>query len=186
MTTTELEHLYFNWLYRLVCDDRYDGNGRNSYQRLLTFLHETTFKWKGRPEYDRSRALDGIDLRYEFGYRKHISKTSIAQQLNTRECSILEMMIALCIRCEDIAYDNAYGDRTGTWFWYMLNSLGLASMNDLEYDESVASRVIEDFQTGNYARNGEGGLFTLSETTEDVRDHELWWQMSHFLSEQGI
>ena len=43
------------------------------------------------------------------------------------------MMIALAIRCEEhIMDDPDAGDRTGQWFWSMLVSLGLGSMDEPE------------------------------------------------------
>ena len=186
MTAGELEHVYFEWLYRLVCDDRYGVSDRTSYRRLLSYLHEEPFQYENKHPHDEARARDGIDLRYEFGYQERIPEIVIAQELDTRKCSVLEMMVALCRRCEDTAFDPRIGDRLGQWFWGMLDSLGLAGMNDHDYDTRTAQDILSDFQNNNYAHNGEGGLFTLHGTDEDVRDHELIWQMMHYLNEHGF
>lgn len=183
MTTVELEHLYFEWLYRLVCDDRYSGGDRTSYRRLLTYLNGIDFKYENKRRLDANRAADGIDLRHEFGFRMKINDHIISQELDTRRCSILEMMVALAIRCEESARDQTKGDRTGQWFWSMLRSLGLAGMNDLDFDERVVDHVISDFQENTYSPNGEGGLFTLYGDYGDIRKQEIIWQMFHFLNE---
>jgi len=185
MTDIELEHLYFEWLYRLVCDDRYGGD-RSSYRRLLTYLHHTDYRYETKPPHDDVRSYDGIDMRYEFGYEAHVDSRLIASVLDVRPCSMLEMMVALCFRCESIAADKAKGDRIGQWFWAMLHSLGLAGMNDLEFDQSTAEDILERFFKNEYARNGEGGLFTLHNTNEDCREKEIWWQMCRFLNENGL
>lgn len=185
MTDVELEHLYFEWLYRLVCDDRYGGD-RSSYRRLLTYLHNEPFHYEDKPMHDEARAYDGIDMRYEFGYEIHADDRLIASVLDVRPCSMLEMMIALCYRCESIAADNRKGDRLGQWFWFMLHSLGLAGMNDREFDERLARDILDRFARNDYAKNGEGGLFTLRDCSEDLRTKELWWQMCHYLNENGF
>lgn len=182
MTAAELEHLYFEWLYRLVCDDRYGGGDRTSYRRLLTYLHSEPFRYETKQPHDEARAMDGIDLRYEFGYREHIDNRIIAQELDISRCSLLEMMVALCIRCEDIAEDPSKGDRLGQWFWVMLQNLDLAGMNDRDYDGVLVKDIIERFQNNDYASDGEGGLFVLRSSHEDVRDHDLMWQMCHYLN----
>lgn len=183
MTAAELEHLYFEWLYRLVCDDRYGGGDRTSYRRLLTYLHAEPFRFETKQLHDEARAYDGIDLRYEFGYQEHIDSRLIASELDTRRCSMLEMLVALAIRCEDIAEDCSKGDRLGQWFWIMLQNLGLAGMNDRDYDGLLVKDIVERFQENDYASNGEGGLFVLYDYPGDVRDHEFVWQMCHYLNE---
>ena len=74
---------------------------------------------------DGNRAEDGIDLRYRFGHEQHYSDAMVASFLDDRPCSVLEMMIALSIRCEEhIMDDPDVGNRTGQWFWSMIASLG--------------------------------------------------------------
>lgn len=183
MTSAELEHLYFEWLYRLVCDDRYSGGDRTSYRRLLSYLHSEPFRYENKHPRDEARAYDGIDLRYEFGYRSHIDQRLIAQELDIRKCSMLEMMIGLCFRYENIAADPMQGDRIGQWFWAMLCNLGLAGMNDRDYDQQLAEDILDKFQDNDYSANGEGGLFVLRNYDGDVRDQELYWQMCRFMNE---
>lgn len=185
MTDAELERKYFEWLYRLVCDDRYGGD-RASYRRLLTYLHEEPFHFENKQPRDSARAYDGIDMRYEFAYRQDIDNRIVASVLDVRPCSMLEMMIALCYRCESIASDYSKGDRIGQWFWVMLQSLGLAGMNDRDFDERLVRDILDRYANNDFARNGEGGLFTLQTSLNDVRDQEIWWQMCRYLTENGV
>ena len=62
MNIDDINNDYFEWLYNLVCDGLYAG--RNSYRKLLMFLHNTEFTWT--IPMDENRASDGIDLRYRF------------------------------------------------------------------------------------------------------------------------
>ena len=98
------------------------------------------------------------------------------------DTSILEMMLALAIRCEEtIMTDDRYGDRTGEWFWNMIVSLGLGTMNDSRYDRKYINIIIEKFNNRDYKPNGEGGLFTIKNIKKDMRNIEIWYQMCWYL-----
>ena len=93
------------------------------------------------------------------------------------------MMIALSIRCEEhIMDDPDVGDRTGQWFWNMLVSLGLGSIDDRKFDRYLVDDVLERFLNREYKRNGEGGLFTVN-NGRDMRQTEIWYQMNYYLRE---
>ncbi len=178
MTGNELFDRYFDWMYQLVVDDRYSNK---SYRKLFARLHDTEFTYT--IPMDGNRAEDGIDLRYRFGREQNYSDAMIASFLDDRPCSVLEMMIALSIRCEEhIMDDPDIGNRTGQWFWGMLVSLGLGSMCDVRFDRYVVDRTLERFLDREYERNGEGGLFTVN-NGRDMRTTEIWYQMNYYLSE---
>lgn len=183
MTKDELRNRYFNWMYRLVCDNRYAKD--LSYRKLLRHLFETDFTYT--ISMDGNREADGIDLRYRFGYDQCYDLPVIASDLDDCPCSILEMMIALAIRCEEHIMDNPdVGDRTGQWFWNMIVSLGLGSMSDIHYDETYTDAVILRFLNRQYDRNGQGGLFTVHNSEKDMRTAEIWYQMCWYLAEENM
>lgn len=171
-----IENAYFDWMCDLVCKNRF-GNDI-SYKKLLTFLHGIEFSYTIRR--DRSRADDGINLRYRFPY-EDFGIDDIERYING-PCSILEMMLALAIRCEETIMDNpAYGDRTGQWFWGMIASLGLSSMEDSRFDKKSASKIIEKFLSHEYEPNGKGSLFTIRDCKDDLRKVEIWTAMLWYL-----
>lgn len=97
--------------------------------------------------------------------------------LDNRPCSVLEMIIALAIRLEEhIMDDPDIGNRTGQWFWDMIVSLGLGSMDDSKFDKAHAIDVIRRFLDRDYGRDGKGGLFTIEHCRYDMRDIEIWYQ----------
>lgn len=178
MTKNELIDQYFDWMYQLVVDDRYSNK---SYRKLFSRLHDTEFTYT--IPMDGNRAEDGIDLRYRFGREQDYSDSMIASFLDDRPCSVLEMMTALAIRCEEHLMDNPdVGNRTGQWFWDMLVSLGLGHMDDSRFDRYRVDRVLERFLEREYERNGEGGLFTVN-NGRDMRSTEIWYQMNAYLIE---
>lgn len=112
MTRSELNSEYFDWMCQLVCNRRYTRG--LSYQKLLRFLHNVDFNYT--IEMDGNREEDGIDLRYRFGYENSYENAMISSYLDNSPCSVLEMMIALAIRCEEhIMDDPDIGNRTGQW-----------------------------------------------------------------------
>ena len=179
MRTNNLANEYFNWMYNLVCDDKYSK--QLSYRKLFERLHKIEFTYI--LEMDENRAMDGIDFRYHFAYENGYDYREVASQLDIGPCSVLEMMVALSRRCENIMEDPEYGDRTGQWFWDMIVSLGLDSMNDKNYDENYVDNVIDTFLYREYDSDGRGGLFTIPYCKEDLRDYEIWYQMNWYLNE---
>jgi hypothetical protein len=177
MTRNELNNEYFEWMYQLVYNNR-----RLSYRKLLSYLHNVEFIYI--IGMDGNRAEDGIDLRYRFGYEQGYDSQTISTFLDNRPCSVLEMLIALAIRCEEhIMDDPDIGNRTGQWFWNMIINLGLGSMDDSKFDENYVEDVVSRFLDRKYKRNGEGGLFTVEHFKNDLRTVEIWYQMCWYLDE---
>ena len=169
MTQDQIENRYFEWLYDFVCRDRFSKD--ISFRKLLMRLHSVEFTYI--IERDRNRASDGVSLRRRF--------------LNDDECidspcSVLEMMIALALRCEETIMDDPrIGDRMPQWFWGMITSLGLGSMTDDNYDRHYVDDVIDIFLNRNYEPNGKGGLFTIKNCKDDLRYAEIWHQLCWYL-----
>lgn len=180
MTRDELISRYFEWMCNLVCGTRYSK--KTSYRKLLSYLYDRQFYYT--IDLDGNREADGINLRYRFGYECRYNDTLIATYLDDKPCSVLEMMIALAIRCEEhIMEDSDFGDRTGQWFWNMIVSLGLGSMTDSRFDICKADEIVDRFLDRKYKRNGEGGLFTIEDGRRDMRNIEIWYQMCLYLEE---
>lgn len=180
MTNDELNNSYFEWMYRLISDERCPK--RVTYHKLLRYLHDTDFAYT--IPMDGNRAEDGIDLRYRFGYENSYEDRIIAACLDYRPCSILEMMVALAIRCEEhIMDDPDIGNRTGQWFWSMISNLGLKHMSDEKFDSEYVDSVISKFLNREYRRNGEGGLFKVENSRRDLRSAEIWYQMCWYLDD---
>lgn len=178
METTNIKNLYFRWLCHFIRRNKKMGLS-NTYTKLLWYLFNKNFYWSIDRDYNR--AQDGLDLRYRFedenGYYNIDSYLP-------EECSVLEMMIALSIRCEEHIMDNPdEGDRTAKWFWGMITNLRLDSMSDDYFDEEATDHIIETFLSRKYQRDGLGGLFTVHKCTYDLRDIEIWYQMCWYLDD---
>lgn len=166
---------YFTWLYDYVCKGRAHNN--TSYKKLFIFLHQTEFTFSIRNDINRAR--DGVDLRYR--YAMYIDDESVLPILEG-PCSVLEMMVALAVRCEQTIMDDPrYGDRTSQWFWEMMNNLGIGNMFDERFNERIAADIIYRFLDRDYDSDGRGGLFYIKDCEDDLRDMEIWTQLCWYL-----
>lgn len=178
MTRDELNNEYFEWMCHFVYDEQYSG--KTTYHKLMRRLHEIDFEYT--LPMDGNRAEDGADLRYKFAYENHYDGRMIAVYLDDRPCSVLEMMIALAIRCEEhIMDDPDVGNRTGQWFWNMIVSLGLGGMADDRFNKKRVDIVIEKFLRRDYDWDGKGGLFTVEHSRRDMRSVDIWYQMCYYI-----
>lgn len=118
---------------------------------------------------DSNRAYDGLKLREDFGI-----------DLGDKPCSMLEMMVALAIREDDImAYYHSENDCPQTWFWEMLDNCGIrASTSDNKINDILDKIIFRQ-----YGPLGEGGLFYVPEPRRDLREVDIWYQMQWHLAQ---
>ena len=178
MTKDELTNEYLDWMYQLVYDERYSKN--LSYLKLLYRLYKTEFTYI--VPMDSNRKEDGVELRHRFRRERAYDDATILYLCNN-PCSILEMLVALAVRCEEqIMSDPDIGNRTGQWFWGMIENLGLLSMDDTEFDIEYVDYICSKLLMREYAPNGEGGLFTINDCRYDLRTVEIWYQLGWYLN----
>lgn len=170
---------YYRWLCSRICDRNHPYS---SYSELLNVLFEVPFTYT--IEMDRNRDFDGRELRYLFADSNYIPSLEITVSFSDKPCSILEMMVALSIRCEDqIMYDPDIGNRTGDWFWDMIENMGLIYQTNKTFEPNVVFKHIDRFLQRRYKANGDGGLFKLKNPKEDMRKVEIWYQLMWYLEE---
>ena len=166
---------YFEWLCELVDSKRFAK--QVSYRKLLMHLHNIEFTWF-IPK-DDNRADDGVNLRRKFALARHDMEL---MRYILGPCSVLEMMVALAVRCEKTITDDALlGDRTGQWFWGMIRNLGLSSMRDSQFDRDYVDEAVARLLNREYEPDGRGGLFTVKHCDRDMRTVEIWIQLSWYL-----
>lgn len=168
------DQLYFAWLVNFVCDT----DQKRFYSELLRYLFNCEFVYDN--EYDKNLADYGVELRYEY----HERIASLSEDTLYRECTLLEMMIALSVSMEEeIMSNDEHGDRTHRWFWGMIESLGLDKYEDSYWDELKVDEIIENFEEKRYQKSGKGGLFTVENGQFNMRNMTIWEQMSGYLTE---
>lgn len=174
----KIETLYFDWLLDHICDE----HDNYMYENLLWHLFYRDFKWI-RP-LDANCAVYGCRLREDFLENYHGARRIISQNVPFlgRDCSILELLVSLAIRMEDVVMSNdVFGDRTGYWFWLMIDNLGLGNMDNSSYDSQFVDKILDKFIERTYKKNGKGGLFVINDKNIDMRNCDIWQQSMGFL-----
>ena len=163
---------YFEWLMNLVRGE--------DYSKLLTFLYHTEFTYIIAN--DGNRAADGVYLRYRFESEEGCK---LPDYILKEPCSVLEMIIALALRCEEsIMSDDEIGDRFELWFWGMIKNLGLYSFDDSSFNKTRVHKIIQRFLNREYEPNGKGGLFHIKNCAYDLRNVEIWYQLCWYLDNE--
>lgn len=179
MTKDELNRDYFLWMCQLVDDKIYRWE---RYKYLLNHLHNIDFQYD--IPMDGNRAQDGMDLRYHYGAQNGVDQHIIACYLDDKPCTVLEMMVALSLRCDtDIMAEPGRDICAGKWFWPMIRNLGLIGMTNTRFDMDTVDLVVDKMMRHTYDRNGRGGLFTVEGCPVDMRDVEIWYQMNWYLND---
>ena len=174
MTNHEVCNAYFEFLLSYILDDEHSKG--ISYRRLLMHLHDTEFYWS--IDMDFNRAQYGIDMRFRFS-----DDPDVVACLQG-PCSVLEMMVALAVQCEEeIMTSPDTDDRTAVWFWDMIDNLGLSDQYDRNYEKAYVDWVLTRFLDRKYEPNGDGGLFYVDHCDKDLTKVEIWKQMLWHLND---
>ena len=170
---------YYCWLIELIGD----GEIELLYQKLLWKLYSTPFFYE--LEYDRNRAIDGLQLRKKYYTHYLTGHTVPPDELREDRCSVLEMFIALTQRAEDnLIYDPTIDDNARHWFWLILSNLGLLTFDDNYYFEEHVDKILTTFMHHLYASDGEhGGAFPCPGIGQDLRKIDLWWQLGAYFQQ---
>lgn len=175
---------YFEWMVSKVQNTDNPFGNKVTYNKLLRHLHSLDFTYC-LPE-DENREINGIELRTIFCYECGKNEETTLPHL-AKPCSVLEMMIALATILEEgYASNSEFGDRTGYWFWCMVKSMGLSYQDDEDFDHRYADIKINKMLERNYKPDGTGGLFTIEDVKEDMRDINIWMQAMWWLDTQDI
>lgn len=167
---------YLSYLINTVCNPEYPGD---RYHFLFEKLYSKPFYAVN--ENDENRIVDAIDFRAEYEQNNGIFGCNYLGEI-----SVLEVMVALAVRCEDTIMGNFdYGDRTAKWFWYMVYSMGLLNNYDEWFDENEVDQILNCMLSRDYERDGYGGLFYIPGIKKDLRKVEIWYQMNWWLDTVG-
>lgn len=176
MTSKKNNSWYFRWLCHRV-----HRRSEYTYRELLQLLNDREFYWS--VPNDDNRIEDGLKLR-EIYAETH---PSFLPPGPSEPCSVLEVLIALADRIENILADPRKGDRTADWFWEMIRNLGLNQFHDQNFYEArnngVINFILNQFINRTYDRRGQGSLFPSKKTAKNLARVEIWYQMMNYLDE---
>lgn len=175
-STSNVKDLYRDWLVKSA---EYMLSNYGNYTKLLEYLYSRSFYWV-IPN-DENRANDGLSLRRRFVTEGGCTYGDILRELNS-QCTVLEMMLAACLRVEENLYDPDLGSRTGKWLYDMIYSMRLDREVDTEFDEAIACEAVDLMLSRRYSKDGLGGLFWVPNAQEDFREIEIWYQMQYYMN----
>ena len=146
------------------------------YRKLLLLLDSIAYKWI--LPMDKNRGMDGVTYRYRVISNAKLQVPLFRVQ---RDCSVLEMLIALADRCESEYSGSPGDDHPERIFWLMLHNLQLDIFDDNSYDKERIEEIVARWLSRDYDEHGFGGLFPLETAMEDQRYVEIWQQMLEYV-----
>lgn len=177
---------YLKWLIKFIPD-------HSRYFQLLFILHHTEYTWLEWVPRDENRAADAISLRKSY-ISEVISPGNSEQQIlciqkniMKRIPSVLEVLVALCLRMEDMMGRDTYN--AGEWFWLICENLRIRYSDDDFIDPAVETDVynkLEIFLNREYDADGNGSAFPGSFYKikgVNAYDIDLWYQCNWYLSD---
>lgn len=171
----EIKKLFFDWKYYLVGQDK-------PYFKLFNKLDNIEYKYI--LSMDENRLIEGIELRYIIANDLGIDTKDVMAEYDSNKCSVLDMLIALSIDCEEkIMWDPDLGNRTDKWFWEMLTNLNLQNMTDELYDDDYVEEVILKWLNRDYDYCGRGNIFYIKNPRQDLRKIDTWYQLRWYIED---
>ena len=156
--------------------------------KLCRFLYGVDFTVGdgGCPE-DETQATNGMELRRRYaefvGKESGKSERDIDRIWKTihGKCSVLELLVHLCIRLDEMTNEEESGTTVSKFFDVILENLAI----DITDNEAGWSAVIGDFLHRNYDKDGSGGgLFPVKNIGDkDARKMPIWFQLNAWLNE---
>lgn len=162
---------YFEWL----CE-RIDICKHPDYTLLVSKLHRTPYSLITGLEADAFRVRKAQELR-----------NLECDHPDNRPVSCLEVMISIATEAEEkIMRDSSFGDRTSTWFWIMIDNLGLSRFTDEHFDTYEVEEILNKFVNRKYHKNGRGSIAFTKKSKKNFRKLDIWQQFNIYLSENYI
>ena len=188
---------YFNYLMCLISSDTI--NAAQDYYNLCLLFFETPFTILN--PMDENREGDGSELRDHWLDNMKVNdrlKTEYANDLLTTPISMLEVLVALCVRVEkQILADPNRPYMASVLFWDIIDNLvkygtfgsAYTKASDILTDEKWCSFVEDAMKASikkvlqrTYHEDGRGGLFPLPDSKTNQRKLDMWGNCMQYVS----
>lgn len=175
-----MEELWDDYLRHLIW--RCHLEKFRQYSRLFEVLHNTDFKWLIHR--DQNRYEDGVELRDEYAGEMGSYSMEVAEAFFDRNCSVLEMMIALAIRVDDNIIGDPDEEHPEVFFMEMLKNLGLDRFKNNKFNLQDVIDIIDRWLSREFDRDGFGSPFPVRYDHRDQRKIEIYDQMNSYIYEK--
>lgn len=152
---------YFCWLLDrigVLTGDKQD------YILLCQHLFSVDYFWVF--DLDSNREAAGKNLRKEFADETMIYEDEVMSI--SEPCKVLEMLIGLAHKIQEL-----YEGSEESWFWEMMENIGLSEFDDRNYDAKYVDQIISEWL--NYSK---GSLFPPYTNTS------IWDQMNKYMHDK--
>ena len=179
----EIKDAYYKWLLETVGEQ---SNGK--FGILLYHLFNVDFTWIAVDELDRdhNRAGDGKNLRDDFvcnhpNLDRDITDDELDSELGN--VSVLEVLIGIAKRIDDILYDPEEDSKVKEYFWIMIRNLGLYSQNDANFSMAEVEDCLYIWMNRQY--DGHGNPCNILKFKHDIGANsiEIWYQIHEWVGE---
>ena len=180
---------YFSWITGQIVmkEEEPAGSEEAVFEDLCRLLFETDYFYG--IEEDGIRAKDATDLR-----KVYAEKVGSALGKNEREidriwksvhgkCSVLELILSLCIRLDEMVNEGEEGAMVALFFRILTENIGLKSGSPEDWKGRIERLMKREY----HPDGSGGGLFPLKKwsrkTGKDQRMVSIWYQMNAWLDE---
>ena len=175
----DLKQSYFEYLVDYICDKRHK---RSSYLPVLDLLHGIPFVVV--VEMDDQRMSDGLYLRER--YLQKIDKYDQLDIFEEDKASVLEVLIGIAQRLEFQVGDGMIGDHTAEKFWELLANLDIEKYDSRRYFPLEIKEKVRNWMLRKYDFYGNGSIFPVKRCEKDMRELQIWDQMSVYVMEKYL
>ena len=166
---------YYRWLLYKVCTERQE----QEYEKVLRYLASSKF-------YSAIERDDNLLEHCQYmreGFVDEANDNGVQVEEPTGDISLLEVMVMLSIKAEDIMQTFDEVD-DAKWFWAMMKNSGLSFYTNYRYHESGVQIHVKRILDRTYEANGKGGLFYIPgiEESYDLSEVELWYQLMWYIN----
>ena len=164
--------------YRLWLNNKVSNELSPAYTQVLAILWRT--EYVAEYENDNNRIADGKTLRDEFATETKLDNVEYMKLKHT-SIRLIEIMISLAGRINNIS---SFDDNVAKYFWKMVSSLGLNTLDDGHFNASSAQKRIDGLLKHTYSKNGRGSLFFIPtiDQSYNATKLDLWTQAMAYLN----
>ena len=184
---------YFVWLCGCIDDKRFMDIW--DHYEVLKIMHNTPFEYS-IPK-DGNRVADAFGLRGRFASESsaclpydvaYDDVREILSYFEKRQAYVLEVLIALAERLDDITSDIEEPPKPAYWFRMFMENLSLftpvfSPVNSPNFSRKT-SGILKKWMSRQYDYYGNGNIFRLEKPVKDFNKIEIWYQMHQFLEQK--